>query len=298
MPTPSINIVSPKFSFVNFNVIPEIEKCCMGDNNVCLPVIKDNDLVFQFSINTDTSGDADSVFATDLSNIQLILLDVSGSDLYNFTATDSLNFEKYRTGPTQVTYLWRNPLTGLTTGVHPLVECDQCFSFKISVTINFSWTTETSVAIATSNCFIRKCGDCYTSVLEYYNADDYADYKYCSITNPVNRIRLQLYVNQPRPMEDKSVYRKSNGAIKQTRSLITKEYIGWTENYPEDIHDKITVIFGHDNVNIESANYTGGLSKSADYVINWTDTICKATATFKALATPYAIKNNNCADCP
>lgn len=295
MPTPAFNIVSPQFSFVNFNAVPAVEKCCMGDDDVCLPVINDNDIAFQFSIETDSIADADTVFATDLSQIQLILLDVSGVVIHNFTVTDSLQFEKYRTGTNQVTYLWRNPLNGLTSGATPLIQNDICFSFQISATVIFSGTSVNQTA--TSNCFIRKSGDCFTSVLEYYNDDDYADFEYCNVTNPINRIRLYLYVNQPQSKEDKAIYRKSNGVIKQTRSLITKEYVCWTENYTEDIHDKITVIFGHDNINIESSNYTGGLSKSSDYVIDWSDTFCKATATFKALATPYAVKNNNCADC-
>ena len=134
MSTPTFTIVSPQFSFVNFNVIPNVEKCCMGDNDVCLPVVKDNDLAFQFSIETNSIDDADTVFATDLSDIQLILLDVTGAEIHNFTSDDSLKFEKYRTGTTQITYLLKNPLTGLTTGTTPLIQCDKCFSFKISAT--------------------------------------------------------------------------------------------------------------------------------------------------------------------
>ncbi len=295
----TFSIISPKYSFVNFNPQGSVNNCCIGEKEVCLPVVEDNDLVFQFSIVTDTIQDATDVFNSPLSDIQLLLLDVDGITLHNWTVTDNLFFEKYRIGPNKVTYIWRNTLQQLTPNdiASSHLQCDQCFSFKIIATATVDSEVVTKTAL--SNCFVVKCNDCYTSIFEYYNDESYADFEYCNITNPINRVRLFIHLNQPKTIEDKAVYRKSNGVIRQTRSLITKEYQAQTEHFPESIHDKIIIMLAHDTVQVISNSYTGGISKNGDYDISW-DTelnLCKASAKFKATATPFAIRNNNCADC-
>jgi hypothetical protein len=293
----TFNIISPKFSFVNFNPQGSVDNCCIGEKEVCLPVVEDNDLVFQFSIVTDTIQDATDVFNSPLSGIQLLLLDVDGNEVHNWTVADNLLFEKYRTGPNKISYLWRNTLQQLTPNdiAASHLECDQCFSFKIiaTATVNSEVVTKT----AFSNCFVVRCKDCYTTIFEYYNNETYADFEYCNITNPINKVRLFVHLNQPKSIEDKAVYRKSNGVIRQTRSLITKEYQAQTEHFPETIHDKIVIMLAHDTVQVTSSSYTGGVSKNGEYEIEWIDNLCKAPAKFKATATPFAIRNNNCAEC-
>jgi hypothetical protein len=287
----TFNIISPKYSFVNFNPANSTANCCTGENEVCLPVCSETDLIFQFNITTANIQGANDLMNNAVSDIQLLLLDVDGNTLHNWTATDNLLFERYRTGATQVTYLWRNPLLGLIG----LTQYNQCFNFKIYASTEINSIIVTKEAI--SNCFILKSNDCFTSVLEYTNNENYADFKYCNITNPINRVRLYMYLSQPKSIEDKAVYRKSNGVIRQTRSLITKEYTVQTEHFNELLHDKIVIALAHDMVNVLTDNYNGGISKTGDYDIDWTDNICLAPAKFKVLATPYAIRNNNCADC-
>jgi hypothetical protein len=287
----AINIISPKYSFVNFNPANSTANCCIGENEVCLPVCAETDLIFQFNITTANIQDANDLMNNAVSDIQLLLLDVNGNLVHNWTATDNLLFERYRTGATQVTYLWRNTLLGLIG----LIQYNQCFSFKIYASTAINSNIETKEAF--SNCFILKSHDCFTSVLDYANNENYADFQYCNITNPINRVRLYMYLSQPKSIEDKAVYRKSNGVIRQTRSLITKEYTAQTEHFNELLHDKIVIALAHDLVNISTGNYNGGISKTGEYDIDWTDNICIAPAKFKVLATPYAIRNNNCADC-
>jgi hypothetical protein len=287
----TFNIISPKYSFVNFNPANSTANCCIGENEVCLPVCAETDLIFQFDITTANIQDANDLMNNSVSDIQLLLLDVNGNLVHNWTATDNLLFERYRTSATQVTYLWRNPLLGLIG----LIQYNQCFSFKIYASTSINSNIETKAAF--SNCFILKSNDCFTSVLDYANNENYADFEYCNITNPVNRIRLYMYLSQPKSIEDKAVYRKSNGVIRQTRSLITKEYTVQTEHFNELLHDKIVIALAHDMVNVSTDNYNGGISKTGEYDVEWTDNICLAPAKFKVLATPYAIRNNNCADC-
>lgn len=280
-----MTIVSPKYSFVQFDN-PAPSSCCESDSNFCIPVINEDDTYFQIIATGADAREAEYIYH--LNNyIQLELLNTSGTVLRNWTLDDTLSFIPFRTGLTQVTFLWKNNFKDLST----YVACDQCFKIRVKAEI-FGETI-----LAESNCFIRKCKTCYTSRLDYYNEEDYADFKYCNVTNGINRVRLPLYPSAPIPKEDRSIYRKSSGGILQTKSLIQKEYTCLTEYFPEHIHDKLVVALGHDNVLLNSDNYTGGISKSSEYAPEWIDNLCKAQVSFKVLATPFIIRNNNCADC-
>lgn len=291
-----MEIISPKYSFVKFNSPEAFNNCCTGEQNFCIPVINEDDTYFQFAIRGDTLDEGNTIFAVDVANIELILLRGTANDdstivantIRNWTITDALTFEKYRTATNEVTYQWRDIFKDIAT----LLNCDECFQLAIKATI-----TEDNILKGISNCFVRKCSDCFTSVLEYFNDDDYAEFRYCNIDTPINRVRLPIYLSQPKSIEEKSIYRKSGGSIKLLKSLLTKEYLVQTEHFPEHIHDKITVALAHDYPSITSDSYTGGISKNGDYTIEWVDNICMAPANFKATATPLAIRNTNCADC-
>ncbi|MDB5200587.1 MAG: hypothetical protein JWO92_2550 [Chitinophagaceae bacterium] len=291
-----MEIISPTYSFIKFDA-PEAENnCCDGDEVFCIPVIKDNDIVFQFIISGDNLTEGNTIFDTVPENIQLILLGgsdntpatVAANTLRNWTIDDTLSFEKNRTAANQVTYLWRNIFKDILT----LIDCDECFQLAIKATIG-----DADPLVSISNCLIRKCDECFTSVLEYYNDEDYAEFMYCNVENAINRVRLPLFLRQPQFPEERSVYIKSRGAIKLLKSRLSKEYEVETEHFPEHIHEKIMVLLAHDNVQVASGAYTGGISKSGEYKPEWTDNLCKAPVSFKATATPYAIRNNNCADC-
>lgn len=295
-----MEIISPKYSFVKFNSTEEADSCCEGSELFCIPVIEENDLFFQLIVSGANLAEGTTIFDAAPENVRLLLLSgtgntagtVSANTLRDWTTDDTLAFEKYRTKANQVTFVWKEILKDIKT----LVECDECF--QLAVIADVTGDPENPL-IGISNCFIRKCDNCYSSILEYYNDEDYADFKYCNVENGVNRVRLPIHLLKPKYIDEKSVYRKSTGAIKQTKGLLTKEYPAETEYFPEYIHDKITVALGHDNVSIEDKIYTGGISKSGEYVADWDQdpTACMAPATFKVNPTPYAIKNNNCADC-
>lgn len=173
-------------------------------------------------------------------------------------------------------YSWKSPidLTGLA--------CDECFQLKIGTLL--------------SNCFIKRCDDCFTSILEYVNDEDYAGFAYCNIDFS-NRVRLPFYLSKPKMAEDRGVYRKSNGLIKLTKSLLTKEYQVQTDFMTEQMHDSLCVALAHDSVNVYSSSYSGSVSKSSEYNLPWDDDMCIAQADFKVAVTPFAIRNNNCQDC-
>ncbi|MEO9145097.1 MAG: hypothetical protein ABI237_06020 [Ginsengibacter sp.] len=163
------------------------------------------------------------------------------------------------------------------------LACEQCFQLKIST--------------ALSNIFKKVCDDCYTSLLEYYNDEDYAGFLYCNVAF-TNKVRLPFYLRKPKMNEDRTVYRKSDGTIRLTKSLITKQYILTTDYLTEQMHDCLAVAFGHDNTNVYNSIYSGGISKSGDYAPDWQDGICVAPLDLAVDVTPIAIKNSNCQDCP
>lgn len=173
-------------------------------------------------------------------------------------------------------YGWQSPID--LSGV----DCDACFQLKIGT--------------ALSNVFKKRCDDCFTTLLEYYNDEDYADFIYCN-SNFINRVRLPLFLSKPKMSEERAVYRKSNGVIKLTKSILTKEYQVQTDFMPEPMHDALSVALAHDNTNVYSKTYTGSISKSSEYNEPWDDDMCVAQADFKVAVAPLAIRNNNCQEC-
>jgi hypothetical protein len=310
-----MQISSPAYSFVKFDSTEAFNNCCNGDQEFCIPLIEETDTYFQIKITSDDYAEIQAIMSSPPEAFDLLLLAGSGNTPDNFSANvirdwtvnDGLVFEINRTGILEITLQWRSPFKDIKT----LIDCGNCFQLAFIRTGEFSGEfsdefgdefdmdgeTVTYDFIAISNCFKRFCDDCFTSVLEYYNDDDYAEFNYCNMTNPVNRVRLPFYLTQPKMIEVKAVYRKSNGGIIQTRSLITKEYQALTDHLPEWVHDKITIALAHDFTNVFSGSYEGGISKNGEYVIEWNDNDCTAPAGFKAEATPLSIRNNNCQDC-
>jgi hypothetical protein len=293
----NISILSPLYSFVVFNPAAAEPVCCQDDADFCIPVIEEGDTYFQVNAATEDEAGAANLMSLASNTAQLLLLDGTGNTLANYTANtlrnittvNNLYFEKYQTGLSKVTYLWRNILAGLSS----LVPVDKCFQLGIKF---IGIGEDGGDLVYFSNCFIRKAADCYSSVLEYYNEEDYAEFYYCNIPNPINRVRLPLYLTKPQMPVKKKTYRLSAGKIKRLTSEIEKEYIGETEHFPQWMHEKLIVALNHDECNIYCTMYSGSIDVS-EYKIDWTDMVCRAPASFKAIAAPFSIRNSNCADC-
>jgi len=312
-----MQIVNPQYSFVKFGSVEDAAACCDADQSFCIPVIEETDTYFQIKVTSNVYAEIQSLWHGSDNHFQLLLLSGTGNTpdnftdniLRNWTLEDGLKFDKYRTGLYEITYVWEKNLKDIKT----LVSCGECFQLAFATSNNTvtdgEFTDEFSdeflidadtieyTSAVISNCFKRHCDDCYLTVLEYYNDEDYADFNYCNAVNFVNRVRLPFYLSEPKYIEDKAVYRKSNGQIKQTKSLLTKEYKVLVDWISETLHDKIAVAMGHDNINVIGTRYSGGISKSGEYSPEWVDNLCLAPVEFKALATPFALRNNNCMDC-
>ena len=290
-----MDISSPKYSFVQFNAPASGAPCCDEDSSFCIPVVTESDTYFQFRINCATFAETQDVWNSPIGDMQLVLLKGTGNTpatlaantLRNWTFDDSLQFEKNRTGTTEITYQWRQPFKDVMT----LVDCDGCFQLAI---IN---VTPNPQIVVFSNCFTRICEDCFTSVLDYNNEDDAYDFRYCNVVDPLNRVRLPFYFSQPQFPDEETVYVYSNGRRKVLKSVTNKEFQAQTDHWPEWVHEKLKFALGHDYKKLTSDPYTGEFVKSGAYEIEWIDDICTAPAKFKAFVSPYAGRNSNCADC-
>jgi hypothetical protein len=162
----AIRIKSPVNSFVQFDEVDEVRSCEIGPFSLCLPVFSDNDVNFQFILQTDTEGEADAL--CDLHNALItigIAEDCSQERILDFEEKP----ERFRIGTTSVLYNWQNGLPGFAT----VIAVAQCFIVKI--TIQGIYT----VYDFCSGCFQRIGDTCHTSVIEYGNEDNAFGFDYC-----------------------------------------------------------------------------------------------------------------------
>lgn len=289
----AITIYSPRLSFVQF-AFDSVYTGCSDKHGICLPQYQDIDLAFQVVIETDTDAEFDSVMTAPITNFKLKLLNgadiLTSSDVTDNTIasfTDTLNFQRIRVGQRKAILYWEYGL--------PLFEdhiaCDECFKIAIDFTIG------TTHLVLPSNCFYRKCEECYTSKLEYSCDEDAYGFSYCQATMP-NRVRVPIYVSKPQFSDNESVYVRSDGSIKILKSVTKKEYECNVDYLNADMHERLKVALSHDNVLLTSETYTGGIRKDGNYEINWQDlNYDLAPAGFKAFTTPYLVRNDNCEVC-
>lgn len=302
-------LINPKFSFVPFKPIanPFTVSACCEDYKFCLPFVKEDDFTFQFKIVVGSPELACAIIDNpDPSQLVLVRgasnspATVAANVLKNFTLDDGLEFEKMITAPGEVTFLWRHPLPG----VLDLIACDECFQLGFIFREQDDGDDNTDVDYI-SYCFKRKCSECFSAVLAYNCNEDSYDFCYCKFDPaPVNRVRVPMYTLTPQTATNRNVYVRSNGSWKITKSSTTKEYDLLVDFIPENIHDRISIALEHDFVQITQPDeeYSGDIRNNSGYVIDWgnadpKEKPCVAQANFKANASPFNARNNNCEEC-
>lgn len=172
-----VHVTQPKFSFVRFDDLDVHETCHPAGVEFCFPVFDQNDIAFQFIVETDTEAQADELCDLAHAKIKVGIIDPNGGSpgfevnwLVNYTGAPFLNKpERFRIGPKKVLYNWDAGVPSF----EDYREVGQCFQFVVQVI--FSFTTLTAV----SNCFQRIAEDCYTSILEYGSDKNAFDFIYC-----------------------------------------------------------------------------------------------------------------------
>ncbi len=159
-------ITSPANSFILFGSEPTIQHCIFGTFTSCLPVYAEDDIAFQFVVKADTSGEADALCTPGESGIQIGI--VLACDQEGFTAEFSELPERFRISETQVLYNWPHGVPGMIGSI----MTGECFHIRVVIGEDSFCT----------NCFQRIPDDCFTSVVDYGNEDDFAGFNYCNGT--------------------------------------------------------------------------------------------------------------------
>lgn len=288
----SRRIISPDFSFVRFAVASEEQ----AYRNT-LPVYLNTDLKFQFFIDCDTIVEADAVLAESPDHLRLVLLEARGYDddsdlisgiIYDFTTAGGKTFELVRISDYTIALLWEKDLVNLPTHI----DCDQCFRLGLNIQIG-----ATNYRRA-SNTFYRSCSSKNTSLIEYANDENVFGFAYCT-TGFTNRARIRMNLTEPQLPEEESVYNRSDGGMIITSSSTRQEYNCVTDHYQFELHKAIKAALSHETVNVTHDDYTGGLRKNGSYDIGWTGNrfYKRAPAEFKAYATPFIMRMDNCDEC-
>ncbi len=162
----ALNIISPKNSFVQFAESDTISGCGVESFGLCLPVLNDNDVAFQFIIQADSEGEADIL--CDRANDQItvgICTDCDSDTILDFTDKPS----RSRISLTQVLFNWSAGLPDFAS----VISHAECFHIKIKTSqyaTTYTWC---------SNCFQRITDGCFTSVVDYTGDDNQFGFDYC-----------------------------------------------------------------------------------------------------------------------
>lgn len=155
-------IETSEFSFVQFDDSDIIEVCGWTPTDMCLPVYQADDHWFQFVVVADSEEEADALCG-DSSLIRVGLVE-SCSDGYLLEFANKP--VRYRISPMRVRYDWMHGFPNFQN----FLNVGECFRVKLFVA-NQAFC---------SNCFQRIGDDCYTSVVQYGNEDNFAGFSYCA----------------------------------------------------------------------------------------------------------------------
>lgn len=162
----AIRIKAPTNSFIQFDETDVIDSCQFSPFSLCLPIFADNDVAFQFILETDTQEEADSLCDLQNAKITIGIAESCDADMVLEFADKP---ERYRIGVTSVLYNWQHGLPNFGS----VISKGQCFLIKISVQGPYT------LFDFCSNCFQRIADVCHTSVIEYGNEDNAFGFDYC-----------------------------------------------------------------------------------------------------------------------
>lgn len=157
-------VISSPNSFVQFGATPDAPHCIWGDKKLCLPVFAEADIAFQFVVEADTIEEADLL--CDPTDSGIFMGIVKDCDQEGFTAAFAEQPERFRISSLQVLYNWPHGVPGMIGNISPT----ECFFIRLIVD---------EVQYCT-NCFQRVPDDCFTSVVEYGNDENFSGFNYCN----------------------------------------------------------------------------------------------------------------------
>lgn len=163
----AITVTSPQFSFVQFGESSLVTSCNFPDIHLALPVYSENDVWFQFTLDTETSEEADALSSITNDSFSIGIVG-SCDDDFLLEFDDAI--ERVRIGDTKILYNWKHGVPAFDT----VIGIGECFYIKIKI------DDGVTVSEYCSNAFQRIADDCHTTVVEYGNDDDAFDFNYCN----------------------------------------------------------------------------------------------------------------------
>lgn len=157
-------IITPVSSFVRFDGENTVTHCVHGTFKQCLPVYAEADIAFQFVVQADTIDEADALCSPYNSGLEIGLVRECGQEAFDVEFNELPN--RYRISDFQVLYNWEHGFPGMIGEM----EIGECFHIRVVV-------GETT---GCSNCFQRVPDDCFTSVVEYGNDENFGGFNYCN----------------------------------------------------------------------------------------------------------------------
>lgn len=162
----SFTIISPRFSFLQFEETGLIQGCHMQDRYACLPVYETNDVWFQFILQAETAEEADALCGLNPEMVTIGLAGDCDSEIsVDFTEAGYYP-DRYRISPTKVLYNWQHGVPGFDSAF----SVRDCFTLKVQV----------AEQIFCSPCLQRIAENCFTSVIEYGNDENGFGFNYCA----------------------------------------------------------------------------------------------------------------------
>jgi len=115
----------------------------------------------------------------------------------------------------------------------------------------------------------------------------------------LNRVRLPFYLSKPQYPAEEDIYLKGNGVRVVLKSIVSKVMDGKTDYMPYKLHERLTIALRHDEVNVESEDFTGSIRMSGAYDIAWQEFLNYpvAPANFKAFEEEFVARSNKCDIC-
>lgn len=169
-----VSILAPSGSFVQFTSMTR-QHPVYGPVNMNLPVYNDDDVAFQFVIETDTAEEADEISGI---GVNALTIGLVSATLYEPLLIEfSEEPERYRISPTQILYNWTHGFPQFSE----VIGVGECF--KVRVEVELDGTSH----YFTSNSFERIGDDAFTSVIEYGNEDNAYGFNYCA-AGPVQQL--------------------------------------------------------------------------------------------------------------
>lgn len=321
-------IISPQYSFVHYKSLwptstDWYDVMAEGNGTECvLPVAANangsGELRHQFIVSCDTSGEADTLMVLPASRIGMFIIpgngrvDAPSSAIelpmgggivrvlagYIFRSSPSIPwFVRIRVSPTTVLfYVYKLPTTPRESFTDTYADhAGECFQLAFALFNSLTGTLLTAI----SNQFRFQESLDYTTFLRYENSNDFQGFTYCVPDQPTpNTVQLPMYLRASAYPEEVSMYRKSDGTLKTTKEVVTKQYECKTDALPEDYHDCLRVALMHSLVYMRGKRYEGQVRKNGNYSPEWEDNdFPLAPVKFKVDITPFVLKSNSCTEC-